>query len=315
MEASIINIQDVESFEIISENIVYDISVEDNHNFYIATNTDKILVSNSGKTQVLMEFLITTAEYYDWKHLIYFPDVGNENEILADLLFKQTGKTFDKRFENHITDFEISAALDPLLHNFIILIKEDEKAKMTPYEFWDLAVEIKQTVGLHTASIDSWKDMRHDTSKFTRDDKYLEDVLSYRNAIAEKYTLHLHQIIHPLKTEKDAKGKRKAPSPYDSKGGTEWYNNGRNMVTVHREFEEWNRVEIYWNKIKPRSIGEEGHSTLYFDLDKFRYYWKDGDNEHYATKEYFEPMSDKVQDLSQQSLPYKDDDNDNDVPF
>lgn len=287
-----------------------------NYTMSIPGVTDWTGFPRSGKTQVLMEFLITTAQYYDWKHLIYFPDVGNENEILADLIFKQTGKTFDKRYDNHITDFEINLALDLLLNNFYILVKQDEKAKMTPYEFWDLAAEIKQKHGLHTASIDAWKDMRHDSSKFGRDDKYLEDVLNYRNTMAEKYDLHLHTIIHPLKTDKDAQGNRKPPLPYDLKGGTEWYNNGRNMVTVHRAFEEGNKneVKLYWNKIKPRSIGTEGESTLYLDMKTFRYYWKDGDEEHFAVKEYFEPTSEKIQNIADNQIEFPNDD-DNDMPF
>lgn len=275
--------------------------------------TDWTGFPRSGKTQVLMEFLMTTSIFYGWRHLLYFPDVGDHKEILADLIHKKTGFTFDKKMHNHITSKQISSVLDWILHHFIILTKKDLRAKITPYQFWDLAVEIKEKEGLHTASIDAWKDMLHETHKFGRDDKYLEDVLSYRNAIAERHGLHLHQIVHPIKTDKNAKGVRVAPSPYDMKGGTEWYNNGKSMVTVHRLYTLDNAVEINWNKIKPRSIGEEGQTIMYFDTSSLRYYWKDGSEKHFATKEYFEPLLDRIKDIN-------DDDNEpldkqEEIPF
>ena len=201
---------------------------------------------------------------------------------------------------------EIVAALPWVLEHFKVLTKKDLKAKLTPYQFWDLAVQIKEEEGLQTATIDAWKDMKHDTKEFGRDDKYLEDVLSYRNAIAERHSLHLHTIIHPLKTDKDTAGNRKPPMPYDLKGGTEWYNNGRNMVTCHRPSGSENMVEIYWNKIKPRSIGEVGMDELYFDVEKFRYYDKDDNERTYAAKDYVKPKYDKIHDTE---------DDDDDLPF
>jgi len=251
--------------------------------------TDWTGFPQSGKTQVLMEALLNTSVFYDWKHLVYFPDVGNPKEIVADLIHKISGKTFDKRFPNHITDMEIAQHIAFVHEHFFILTKNDLKAKLTPYEFYDLGVEMKQTHGISTMSVDAWKDLRHDTAGFARDDKYLEDVLSYRNAIADEYKLHIHTIIHPktLKTDKD--GSRKPPTPYDLKGGSEWYNNGRNMITVHRNSGDKNRVEIYVNKIKPRSIGKVGVCELFFDKTKFRYYFDNAGTPTYAKKEYEEP--------------------------
>jgi len=273
--------------------------------------TDWTGFPRAGKSQVLMEFLLNTSEFYGWKHLIYFPDIGNYVEVIADLIHKRCGKTFDKRYKNHITEFEIASEMPWVLEHFKVLTKRDLKAKMTPYEFWDLAVKLKNEEGLHTASIDAWKDMRHDTSSFGRDDKYLEDVLSYRNTLSEASGLHFHTIIHPLKTEKDSSGFRKPPTPYDLKGGTEWFNNGRNMVTVHRPAGERNKVELYWNKIKPRSIGGVGIDELYFNVEKFRYYWTDLQEEIFANKEIIEPKSQELIDFTESSVDGFDDD----MPF
>lgn len=225
----------------------------------------------SGKTQVLMECLLNTSIFYGWKHLIYFPDVGNNVEIIADLLHKKTGKTFDPTKENCISDQEIYNEINWITHHFKVLTKKDVKAKMTPVEFWDYAVKLKNEEGLETASIDSWKDLSHPYNDFGGYAQYLEFVLPYRNQIAEDNNLHLHTIIHPKLTEKE-KGKRNAPGPYDLKGGSEWFNSGKCMITVHREDLSDNTVEIMFNKIKPRSIGKIGTAVLKFDLERFKYY-------------------------------------------
>lgn len=225
----------------------------------------------SGKTQVLMELLLNTSMWYGWRHLVYFPDVGNNIEIIADLLHKKTGKSFDPKALNTITDEEIYKEIEWITHHFRVLTKTDVKAKLTPFEFWDMAVKIKNKHGLETASIDSWKDMSHPYADYGGYATYLEAVLPYRNQIAEDNNLHLHTIIHPKLTEKE-NGKRKAPVPYDLKGGSEWFNTGKNMITVHREDIQDNQVFINFNKIKPRSIGKVGMIELRFDIERFVYY-------------------------------------------
>ena len=252
-------------------------NLHDHYSMMLGNCTDWSGFPMSGKTQFLMECLLNTSKFYGWKHLVYFPDVGNQVEIIADLIHKVTGKTFDPEKINAIQDHEIVKSIDWITEHFKVLTKRNVKAKLSPYQFWDYAVELKKSEGLQTASIDSWKDMYHDTSRFARDDKYLEDVLSYRNHIAENNELHLHTIIHPKLTEKE-NGIRKSPNPYDLKGGSEWINNGKNMITIHREDITNNHVDVYFHKIKPRSNGNVGRIQMFFDINKFVYYDEIGIN-------------------------------------
>jgi hypothetical protein len=225
----------------------------------------------SGKTQVLMECLMNTSRFYGWKHLVYFPDVGSNVEIIADLINKKTGKSFNPSNYNVITDDEIVNAIEWITHHFKVLTRDDIKAKMTPIEFWDYAVQLKKDEGLETASIDSWKDLNHPYNDYGGYAQYLEFVLPYRNQIAEDNDLHLHTIIHPKLTEKE-NGKRSAPVPYDLKGGSEWFNSGKCMVTVHREDPTFYKAELYFNKIKPRSNGKIGKHEIFFDKEKLVYF-------------------------------------------
>lgn len=272
----------------------------------------------SGKTQVLMELLINTSLFYGWKHLVYFPDVGTNVEIIADLIHKKTGKSFNPSNNNVITDEEIQNNIEWVINHFKVLTKSDIKAKMTPIEFWDMAVELQKHEELHTASIDSWKDLTHNYIEFGGYAQYLEYVLPYRNQIAEDNNLHLHTIIHPKLTEK-VNGKRAVPVPYDLKGGSEWFNSGKCMITVHRHDPTMNICEIHFNKIKPRSNGEIGSIELWFDKEKLTYYDQENPAPNIYEKIYASPRNELIKETNYHNAIKQNDNFDfnavNELPF
>lgn len=271
--------------------------------------TDITGFPQSGKTEFWLECLLNMSRFKGWKHLLYVPDVGDKNEILSNLIHKLCGKTFDKRYENsnYISEAEADRQLQWITEHFFILIKDDLKAKITPYEFWEYAAQLKSEVigGIHTATIDSWKDMKHNGHSFGRDDQYLEDVLSYRNAMADAHKMHLATIIHPTKTEADKDQKRRMPGPYDLKGGSEWYNNGRCMITVHRPDGFANAVDIVITKAKPKSVAKLGRVPLMFDTSRASFYWENEGQKVYASQNLIKPTGTMVFDNN----------NDDDVPF
>lgn len=260
--------------------------------------TDWTGFPRSGKTELMMELLMNTSKWYGWSHLIYFPDVGSSTEIVADLLHKKTGKTFNPKMDNVITDQEIQNELEWILHHFKILTKKDHRAPLSPMTFWDIAVDIKKKQGLETAAIDSWKDMNHPYAEYGGYATYLEYALPYRNRIAEDHGLHLHQVIHPKLTEKE-KGKRRPPTPYDLKGGSEWFNSGKCMITVHREDMSDNRADIYFHKIKPRSVGFPGKIEMRFDKDKSAFFnLGDSEDPNQFIKQYAAPWGQMNEEIS-----------------
>ena len=276
--------------------------------------TDWSGIPGSGKTELLLELLLNTSLYYGWKHIIYVPDVGDKNAALAILIHKITGKTFDKRFvnSNYISEEEVIKELDWVLYHFHILYKTDEKQKITPYEFWDMAVELNKNTqgGIQTATIDSWKDMKryvgHGGEPIGRDDLYLEDVLNYRNTLSEIYKMHFHTVIHPLKPELDKDGKRKAPTPYELKGGPTWYDMGKVQVTVHRTDGTPNEVSVIVTKAKPETVASLGSVKMFFNKKSRAFHWNYNGNDTYAKKEYFKPTGIAMAEQ---------DDDDSDVPF
>jgi len=272
----------------------------------------------SGKSEVLLEKLLNTSLFYGWKHLLYVPDIGRKEVVIAKLIHKISGKTFDKRYinSNYISEAEIERHLQWILEHFFILTRKDTKKKITPYEFWDLAVQMKYDMGLHTATIDSWKDMKRyvgrDGEPIHRDDLYLEDVLEYRNTLSEEHNLHFHIIIHPLKTEFDSTGKRKPPHPYDLKGGTTWFDSGKCQVTIHRIDGSPNGFRFIVYKGKPETVAKIGECIMYYDATKSRIYTDGPEGKKYANAKYIAP---KASLLEKQSLHEDDDEEDPELPF
>lgn len=246
--------------------------------------TDWTGLPGSGKTELLLECCMNQNRFYGHKHLLNMPDAGSNKEIVAKLLHKVSGKQFQEfyyndegdrvKIEDRLTLTEIDKLLPRVLDTFKVYTKKDSKSRSkasTPSEFWEYAVENKEKLDIFSAIIDSWNYMKHDTEKFTREDKWLEATLSYRNELAESSGLHFHTIIHPKSEKKNKEGKVVMPDMFSLKGGSEWANNGKSIIIVHRE---WGSpfTDVKVNKAKPAIVGVKGMTCLSYDVKTAKYY-------------------------------------------
>ena len=257
--------------------------------------TDWTGYGGSGKTEFVLELLLNTSLFYGWKHLLYVPDVGDKDEILANLIHKLSGFTFDKRYSNYISEFDTDKNLQWILEHFYIIYEKEAGTNITPFQFWDYAAYASKEFNIKTATIDSWKDMdinvMPDGTLIARDDKYLEKVLKYRNKIADMYKIHLHTIIHPTNIPADKDGKRPPPKPFNLSGGAQWMNSGRTMVTVHRIDGTANEVDIIINKAKPKSVAKLGTVRMFFDVKTARFYTDNFGQKVFANHIYEKPIA------------------------
>jgi len=268
--------------------------------------TDWTGYPGSGKTELLLEVLNNTSEWYGHKHLIHMPDAGSVAEIISKIMHKMSGKQvkefyYDKEgnkiyIQDRLTQDEIKILLPKVLNNFVIFKPEGKASKaVTPMEFWNFASEHKKTLGIFSAVIDSWNYMKHDVPSNLRYDQWLESTLSYANDLAESSKLHLHTIIHP-KSPTKIEGKVKMPDMHELKGGSEWANNGKSIIVVHREF-DGNITEIKVNKAKPEIVGVRGFTDLLYDVKLGRFFEMNG-----ITKKYAEPLT-RVDEVLIQNKP------------
>jgi hypothetical protein len=256
----------------------------------------------SGKTEVLLDCLKFCSRHYRHKHLIHMPDAGSIEEVIAKLIHKMSGKQFEEFYidsdgnkqliENRVTPEELDHYLPIVLEFFKILDpkKANNSKALTPKEFWQFSVDNKKELGIFSAVIDSWNYMKHDIG-LLRYDQWLEDTLSFRNELAERNALHFHTIIHP-KSGKKVDGKTQMPDMHDLKGGSEWANNGKSIIIVHREFGS-SVTDIKINKAKPKIVGVQGLTSLQYDIKQGAFYeFIDG------KKKFAEPQKKPLADLS-----------------
>jgi hypothetical protein len=235
--------------------------------------TDWTGLPQSGKTELMLECLYNTSKFYGWKHLLCVPDIGDAIEVMAVLIHKHTGKTFDKKYPNYIDIKEAFAGATWLLQHFFILEKTEATSNLTPVEFWNLAVNMKDIYGINTAVIDSWKDMHHDYSKYGGTyAQYLSYVLPIRNDLSERHNIHFHTVIHPKNPRRDKNGNLAHPQVDDMEGGAQWNNSGKTIISVHRQTFDTKVADVQMLKVKPKVIGKRGFFCLNFDVSKSRYF-------------------------------------------
>lgn len=244
-----------------------------------------------GKTTFLNQLLINTSVLYGWKHLMFVPDAGSEEEVYADLIWMHTGKTYDRIYPNRISDSEASESYDWLRKYFFVLVEKDFKmasyesilqsAYRLQYQFTPNA-QPKTPIEngfFQTLTIDSWKDIKKKYERGETPTDYLARMLSRRNKLSSYLNLHSHTIIHPSKPEKDSRGD--PPSSYDYMGGSEWYNNAKSQMTYHRDktlvpdyrSPMSNVCELYSLKQKPKIVGVEGSTNLFrYSIPENRFY-------------------------------------------
>jgi hypothetical protein len=253
--------------------------------------TDWTGYPGSGKTELLLECLNNTSEYYGHKHLLHMPDAGSIAEVVGKLLHKMSGKTMKKFYfdakgekimiENRMTEEEIKHYLPLVVNNFRLFKPKGKASKaVTPKEYWTFAKDNKKELGIFSAVIDSWNYMSHDVPTNLRYDQWLENTLSFANDLAEESKLHLHTIIHP-KSPIKIQGVVKMPDMHELKGGSEWGNNGKSIIVVHREFDSV-ITDIKINKAKPEIVGIRGVTSLMYDLKVGKFFEHDGTKKKYA---------------------------------
>jgi len=219
-----------------------------------------------GKSLFLKEIMMALTLNQNWRHCVYMPDDGSDTEVISNLLHKMTGKTFDKGFANSITEKEISKHSSQLLDKFKFISAEHS---IEPEAFWNYAKENE----CNSAVIDSWNYLAHKGEPTSPD--YLRKILSTRNRFMEVNNMHSFIIIHPKNPDpKQVKeGSVKKPTVYDLMGGSEWNNNGRNIIVVHKNSKDYHEpYKITIDKVKPKYYGNLGECYLQIDWHKQRFY-------------------------------------------
>jgi len=248
MEAFTLNLEEIVSWEEIPMEEVYDIEVEDNHNFYIATNNIPILVHNSGKSDFVDQMMIGYNKVNNWK-IAYASPENKPNKIHAGkLLGKLCGKWIKEKSDLQQKWF---AEAKYYLH---------DNFKYIDLDVFDLDVVLEKAeemvfrYGIKALVIDPYNKVKLKRSLNKNINEYTNDYLIAIEEFTQKTDTLVILVAHPRKPDlKNSKGFE--PSFYDIKGGGEFYDMSPHGLLVHRDYvNECTKVKIL--KVKFAHLGE-----------------------------------------------------------
>jgi twinkle protein len=238
--------------------------------FYMVKPTGTTIIygyPRMGKSEFLFQLLISLSLKYGKKHLIYSPESGSSAEIYSMIIHGLTGKTFDSRKSNVITEQEYYKVQPFVQEHFIVCEDTDEKG-LDFEEYIKLVKSCKKEYGIHTTSIDNWNDIEHENYSNVSD--YLKRKLPKWNKLALTQNVHSFLICHARNPTGNKTGDLpKAPTVYEIDGGAAWIQKAYNMICVNRDYVEingnmqlGNEVDVIIQKVKPRIVGKTGTVKL-----------------------------------------------------
>lgn len=249
-----------------------------------------------GKSELIFELLLNQSTKFGKRHLIYSPETGSVEEIIAELVHKVTLRPFFKSSGYTSDDREFNNALNWIDHHFLV-VDSDEQA-YSIQELFEMVLQFeKDNPGekVHSIMAEPYNELKHDMSKYLgRQDLYIEDMFGDVRRFCKKHNKHTFLSFHPAHQHKiEENGIRYYPMPTarEAAGGQAalrkamtWINMWRPPVGLEDETGPYldNEVVITIEKAKPKGVSVKGTCKLYFDWKKNRYYEIKNGTEYYA---------------------------------
>lgn len=229
-------------------------------------------IPSSGKSEFVDYLIVKLNMIYGWKAAFFTPENYPLKFHYMKLFEKIIGKTFSK---NSSSELEFDMAYDYIRDNFFYILNEEDFTLKT---ILDSAKILIRTRGIKIVVVDPFNKLDH---KYTDSEtQYISRFLDQLISFAKINDVLLFLIAHPRKMSKSANGKFEVPSLYDISGSANFFNKTDYGITVHRKSDERNiminEVDVYFQKIKYKHLGEQGIVNLKynytngrFDTDKF----------------------------------------------
>ena len=219
-------------------------------------------IPSSGKSE-FVDYVITKLNIiHGWKAAYFTPENYPLKFHYAKLFEKLIGKKFSNKKS---TELEFDMAYDYVRENFFyILNEEDFKVK----SILDSAKILVKTRGIKVVVIDPYNKLEHQykDSETQYISRFLDEIITF----AKINDILLILVAHPKKMSKG-----EVPTLYDISGSANFYNKTDYGLTVHRKVGEEgtmiNEVDVYFQKIKYKHLGQQGVVNLKYDYDTGRF--------------------------------------------
>lgn len=228
-------------------------------------------VPGSGKSE-FVDYLVSRLNLlHGWKAAFFTPENYPLKYHYRKIHEKYSGKKFDKKTDT--TDFY--SIYEHIESDYYYIMNEDDMKVDT---IIDSAKALVKQKGIKILVIDPYNKLEHQYSD--SETQYISRFLDKITNFAKFNNVLVFLIAHPRKMQRG-----EVPTLYDISGSANFYNKTDYGFTVHRKRDESNlminEVEIYWQKIKFKNLGEQGVSGLRYNYNNGRFESMSNDVDHW----------------------------------
>lgn len=249
----------VRSIEILDAVPMYDLEVEETHNF-IANN---IVVHNSGKSEFIDEICEHLNIIHDWRVAYFSPENAPLAYHASKLIEKLTGKKFCKE---KLPNNEYKQVKEHIQNNFFFIAPHEDFKIDTILERAKFLVRRK---GIKVLVIDPYNRLENEMGN-RNESLYISSVLDKLTTFAQINDVLVILMAHPTKMQRGKDGVQEIPTLYDISGSANFYNKADFGIIVHRDRQN-ELVEVRVQKVKFRHLGEPGVAKFKYNINNGRF--------------------------------------------
>jgi twinkle protein len=224
-------------------------------------------VPNSGKSEFIDALMVNLAKRYGWRFgVCSFENPPNEH--ISKLAEKYLGLPFWDGPTQRMSEAELRRGMDWVDEHFH-LIRFDEEAPTI-----ERALEVAQAAvlrhGIRGLVLDPYNEFEHKRPSNQTETEYVSQTLGRVKRFAQSHGVHVWFVAHPAKPPRDG-AQDHVPTLYDISGSANWANKADLGVVVHRRDATSTITDIHIRKVRFKSVGKLGVTSLRYDRATGRY--------------------------------------------
>jgi twinkle protein len=215
-------------------------------------------IPQSGKSEWIENVMCKSNINHSWKWAIFSPEYYPLENMAVKLLEKYYGQEYNKMAQP-----TRMKGIATFIKN-IFPIQPSEDDLMSVDSLLEILKQLVFRYGIKGFILDPYNEIKVDPT--ISETQFINNFLTRVRNFGKKYGVTMCVVAHPTKLTKDAKGNYPVPTPYDISGSANWRNKADFCISVWRDFnKDDGEVKIYFQKVRWKNSGENGHTTLYFN--------------------------------------------------
>ena len=226
-------------------------------------------IPSHGKSEFVDYIISRLNVLHGWKAAYFTPENYPLKFHYAKMFEKYIGSKF-KRSESEEIEFDI--AFEHINSNIFYIMDEDD---FTADTILSAAVNLVKSRGIKILVIDPYNKLDHRQERGETETLYISKFLDKLTVFAKMHDVLVFLIAHPTKMKKEG-NVFEIPTLYHISGSAHFYNKCDYGFCIYRTIDiNSNKlndhIQIHWQKIKFRHLGEGGISYLDYNINNGRF--------------------------------------------